>query len=154
FWLREAFCAALAALGFAAVARVCRPGRRAGLVPAAIAAPLFGMWVLAAASWILAAPQERADLLFGQTASVCPFLIALLSAPLFLALIWVMRGLAPTQLRLAGGVGGFAAGAMGALVYSLHCPELAAPFLGIWYVLGMLIPTAVGAALGPWLLRW
>jgi hypothetical protein len=39
-------------------------------------------------------------------------------------------------------------------VYTLHCPEMTAPFLGIWYVLGMLIPTAVGAELGPSLLRW
>jgi hypothetical protein len=62
--------------------------------------------------------------------------------------------MAPTRLRIAGAAAGFAAGAAGALVYTLHCPEMAAPFLGIWYVLGMLIPTAVGAALGPSLLRW
>jgi hypothetical protein len=65
-----------------------------------------------------------------------------------------MKGLAPTRLRLAGAAMGFAAGAMGALVYSVHCPELAAPFLGFWYLLGMLIPTAIGMALGPRLLRW
>jgi hypothetical protein len=39
-------------------------------------------------------------------------------------------------------------------VYALHCPELAAPFLAVWYVLGMAIPVLVGAALGRWLLRW
>ncbi|HWT72548.1 MAG TPA: NrsF family protein, partial [Oxalicibacterium sp.] len=38
--------------------------------------------------------------------------------------------------------------------YCLHCPELAAPFVGFWYVLGMLIPTAAGALLGPRVLRW
>jgi len=43
---------------------------------------------------------------------------------------------------------------VGALAYSLHCPELAAPFLGIWYVLGILIPTAFGAWAGPRLLHW
>jgi hypothetical protein len=62
--------------------------------------------------------------------------------------------MAPTRLRLAGAAGGLAAGAAGALVYTLHCPELAAPFLASWYVLGMLIPTAAGALLGPRLLRW
>jgi hypothetical protein len=36
----------------------------------------------------------------------------------------------------------------------VHCPEMAAPFLGFWYILGMLIPTAVGALLGNRLLRW
>jgi hypothetical protein len=31
---------------------------------------------------------------------------------------------------------------------------MAAPFLGVWYLIGMLIPTGVGAALGPRVLRW
>jgi hypothetical protein len=85
-------------------------------------------------------------LILGHTAGVCPFLIALIAAPLLIALLCVMRSLAPTRLRWAGSVG--------ALVYTLHCPELAAPFLAIWYLLGMLIPTAIGAWLGPRLLRW
>ena len=33
-------------------------------------------------------------------------------------------------------------------------PELSPTFLVVWYSLGMLIPTAVGAALGECLLRW
>jgi hypothetical protein len=72
----------------------------------------------------------------------------------WLSYLKVMRGLAPTRLRWAGAGGGFAAGAAAALVYSLHCPELAAPFVGMWYLLGMAIPMGVGAALGPRLLRW
>jgi hypothetical protein len=39
-------------------------------------------------------------------------------------------------------------------VYGLHCPELATPFLGVWYVIGVLIPTLVGMAIGPKVLRW
>jgi hypothetical protein len=112
------------------------------------------MWLLAAVALLGADPQNRATLILGQTASVCPWLIALLSTPLFVAFVWTMKGLAPTRLRLGGAACGFAAGAIGALAYTLHCPELAAPFLGIWYVLGMLIPTTVGAWLGPRLLRW
>ena len=154
FWVREAFCVALGVAALACVARLVRPGAGLGLLPAALAAPVLVMWLLAAASLIVAAPQQRADLIFGQTANVCSILIALVSLPLFFAVIWAMRGYAPTQLRLAGAAGGFAAGALGALAYSLHCPELAAPFLGIWYVLGMLIPTVVGAAIGPRLLDW
>jgi hypothetical protein len=112
------------------------------------------MWILAAAV-LLAAPQrQRVHLFFGGTAAVCPFLIALVAAPLFIAFIWVLRDLAPTRLRLAGAAAGFAAGSFGALMYSLHCPELAAPFIGVWYLLGMLIPTAIGASLGPRLMGW
>ena len=62
--------------------------------------------------------------------------------------------MAPTHLRRAGALAGFASGASAALVYALHCPELAAPFIGTWYVLGMLIPTLAGALLGERLFRW
>lgn len=154
FWVREAFCAALGAVGLVFVARLSRPGRRLGLLPVGIAIPVLAMWVIAVIALLGAEPQARSELIFGQTASVCPFLIALVSAPLLVALVWTVRGLAPTRLRLAGAAAGLAAGAIGALVYTLHCPELAAPFLGIWYVLGMLIPMTVGAWLGPHVLRW
>jgi len=46
------------------------------------------------------------------------------------------------------------AGSIAALVYALHCPELAAPFIAVWYVLGILVPVAIGALIGPNVLRW
>jgi hypothetical protein len=100
------------------------------------------------------AAHLRSWLIFGHTARVCPFLISMIALPVFVALVWVLRGLAPTRLRLTGAVAGFAAGALGALAYSLHCPELAAPFIGIWYLLGMTICAILGAWAGPRLLRW
>jgi len=90
----------------------------------------------------------------GVSWTECSVNIAALALPVFVAIAWWMKGLAPTRLRLAGAAAGLAAGAVGALVYTLHCPELAAPFLGIWYVLGMFLPAAAGALLGPFLLRW
>jgi hypothetical protein len=154
FWIRVAYCAALGSLGLAAIARLARPGIRLGVVPAVIGAVVIAMWVFAVLTLSMAPAQHRAHLLLGSTAAVCPFLITLVAAPLFAAFLWVMRGLACTHLRSAGAAGGFAAGAFGALAYSLHCPELTVPFIGVWYLLGMLIPTAIGASLGPWLLRW
>ena len=76
------------------------------------------------------------------------------AVPLFCALLWAMRGLAPTRPALAGAAAGWLSGAVAALTYALHCPELGAPFLGIWYPLGMLIPAAAGALIGVRLLRW
>ena len=154
FWVREAYCAALALLGFAAVTRLARPGIRLGLAPAGVVTVVMVMWIFAATVLLRAPAENRSHLLFGKTAAVCPFLIALVAMPVFIAFFWVLRGLAPTHLRLAGAAAGFAAGSLGALVYSLHCPELAAPFLGTWYLLGMLIPTSLGAWLGPRLMRW
>ena len=55
---------------------------------------------------------------------------------------------------MTGATAGRLAGGVGALVYTLHCPELEAPFLGVWYVIGMAIPSVIGALLGPRLLRW
>jgi len=154
FWVREAYCAALALLGLAAVIRLARPGIRLGFMPAGIGTVVMVMWIFAATVLLTAPAQNRSHLFFGTTAAVCPFLIALVAAPLFIAFLWFLRGLAPTRLRLAGAAAGFAAGSLGALVYSLHCPELAAPFLGTWYLLGMLIPTSLGAWLGPRLICW
>jgi hypothetical protein len=154
FWVRELYCASLAVLAVLAVARLARPGARLGLLPVGIAAIVLVMWILAATTLLSAASQEREHLLLGATFAMCPFLIAFVSAPLFLSFLWILKDLAPTRPRWAGAGAGFAAGSIGALVYTLHCPELAAPFLAIWYLLGMLIPTAIGAGLGPCLLRW
>ena len=36
----------------------------------------------------------------------------------------------------------------------LSLTQLDAPFIALWYLLGMLIPAFIGALLGPRLLRW
>ena len=154
FWVRETFCASLGVVGIVGIARLARPGRPLGLIPVGIALPVIAMWALAAVILLTAPSLSRAQLIFGRTARVCPFLIAMIAVPPFFALIWTLRGLAPTRLRLTGGTAGFAAGAIGALAYSLHCPELAAPFIGIWYLLGITICATLGVWAGPRLLRW
>ncbi len=154
FWVRELFCAGLGAIGALVLGRLGRPGTRLGLLPFGIVALILGMWMLAAHTLLSAPASMREHLLLGDTFKVCPFLIALVAAPLFVAWLWITKGLAPTRLRRSGAAAGFAAGSLGALVYSLHCPELAPPFIATWYVLGMLIPTAIGALIGPRVLRW
>lgn len=154
FWIKLGYCAALAAAALAVAARVARPGARIGAWAAALAAPLLAMWLLALFALQGAAPVERETLIFGGTWLACPFNVAIVSLPIFAALLWAMKSLAPTRLALAGASAGLVAGAAGALVYALHCPELGAPFLGIWYPLGMLIPATAGAIVGPRFLRW
>ena len=154
FWVKVALPAALLAGALLATIRLSCPGVRLGRVPAAIAAPVLAIWLFAAIVLLGAAPAERSQLVFADTWAYCPIIIAALSVPLFGALLWAMKGLAPTRLALAGAAAGLLAGAGGALIYSLHCTEMAAPFLGIWYVLGMSVPAAVGAVIGPSVLRW
>ncbi len=154
FWVKLAFPLALAAIALLAVVRLSRPGVSLGRVPSALAAPVLVMWLLAVAALGSVAPEERSALLFGETWADCPVYVAILSLPALAALLWVMKTLAPTRPAWAGAAAGLLAGALGATVYALHCPEMDAPFLAIWYLLGMLIPATLGAVAGPRLLRW
>lgn len=154
FWVRETFCLTLGVLAFAAVARLARPGVPLGQLGMAISIPVIVLWLLAAVALLGAPAEGRVPLLLGGSAMACPVSIAMISSPLLVAFAWALRGLAPTRLRWTGAAGGLAAGSLGALVYTLHCPELAAPFIATWYVIGILIPTCVGAWLGPRLLGW
>jgi hypothetical protein len=154
FWVKLAFVASFAAASLVAALRLSRPGLRLAGVPGVLSAPVMAIWLLAAIVLARAEPDQRAALFFGDTWNSCPFLIAMLSAPAFVAVLWAMKGLAPTRLRLAGAAVGLLSGAVGTLIYSLHCPEMDAPFIGFWYLLGMLIPTTMGTLLGPRLLRW
>ena len=154
FWIKPAFAAALAWAALAVMARLVRPGMRVTSLWLALAAPVLLIWMLAAGMLANAAPAERSALVFGESWLVCPPNIALVSLPLLAALLWAMKGLAPTQLALAGAGSGLLAGSLGALVYALHCPESSVAFFAVWYVLGILIPTLLGAVLGPRVLRW
>jgi hypothetical protein len=154
FWMKVAFSGALAAASTFAAMRLSRPGARLARASIGLAVPVLAMWLLAFFAFAQTEPELWPDMFFGRTWRSCPLLVAMLAVPVFAAVVWAMKGLAPTRLRLAGTFAGLLAGTVGALVYSLHCPELAAPFVGFWYLLGMLIPAFFGLLLGPWLLRW
>jgi hypothetical protein len=154
FWIKLAYAGAFAAVGLLGVERLARPAGRAGRRVRWLAVPILLMLLAAALAFLGAPATDLRHLVMGDSAALCPWIIATLSAPLFLALVWAMRGLAPTRLRLAGALAGLAAGGFAAAVYCLHCPESGAPFVAIWYTLGMLIPCALGALVGPRLLRW
>ncbi len=154
FWVKLGFVGSLLLAGVFASMRLSRPGARIDSVPVFLVLPVLVMWILAAFALITANADQRMALLLGKTWSSCPFLIAMLSLPVFVAVIWAMKGLAPTRPHQAGFAAGLLSGATAAFVYSFHCPESAAPFIGLWYTLGILIPAIFGASLGRWLLRW
>lgn len=146
--------AAVAVAGFVAVQRLGRPGvspRKAWL---GVVLPVVVLWVLGVATWIAAPEGDRSELVWGRTWRTCALSISLMALPVFIGALGALRSLAPTRPALAGAAAGALAAGTGAAVYALHCPELAAPFLAVWYVLGMAIPVVVGAVLGPRLLRW
>ena len=93
-------------------------------------------------------------LMMGVSANVCPWRIYIIGLPLLAGAVWAVRGLAPTRLTLAGLVAGGCAGAISAVIYGFHCDETAAPFVAIWYTLGMAAVAALGGLAGSRWLRW
>ena len=154
FWLKVVFSAALAAAGWLAARRLSAPGASTSMLPLLAGAPVALIWLVAAVLLAQAAPEARAELFWGSTWRYCPVLITIMSLPVFAATLSIMRQLAPTRLRLAGAAAGLASGGAAAAVYCLHCPEMSAAFVGFWYLLGMLVPTAIGALIGPRVLAW
>jgi hypothetical protein len=154
FWAKIAFPLSLMIGALSVVMRLARPGMTPGSGKLLIVAAIAAVWAGALYVLVAVAPDMRVAVILGKTWRVCALNITLLSIPGFIAVFWALRGLAPTRLKLAGACGGLLAGAMATLAYCLHCPEMEVPFWGAWYLLGMLVPTAIGALLGPRWLHW
>lgn len=153
FWIKFAYTLALAGLGLWLVERQSRAGADARRPARLLLIPVL-LLALVAALQLGAPGADWRALVMGRSARVCSLLIAGLSLPIFACVFWAMRSLAPTRLTLAGTCGGLLAGSASAALYCLHCPEVAAPFILVWYSLGILLATALGALLGRWALRW
>lgn len=153
-WVKFAWPAVVAWIAWRLLERLATPGRSPGRMPLALWVPAAAMSALAAAAWLGASPAERAPLLMGRTWSTCSASILLLALPILAATRWALARAAPTDLPRTGATAGLLAGALGAMVYALHCPELDAPFLLVWNGLGMALAAALGAMVAPRLMRW
>lgn len=153
-WMKWGYTVSLAAVAIYVTARLARPDpgslRRLWLV----AIPILGLAALGVGELIRTPRSGWLAMWLGHTWSKCPWLVLMLAVPIFIGLLWSFRRLAPTRLRAAGAAAGLAAGAFSATVYCLHCPEVSALFVLSWYSLGILLAAALGALLGPRLLRW
>lgn len=153
-WVKLGFAFAVAVSALMLTARLARPGMPPGRAWIGLLLPWLLLSAMALVVLMGAHPDERLGLVLGRTWLTCALSISFLSLPVFAGVVWALRGLAPTRPALAGACAGLLSAAVGTLVYALHCPEVEAPFLAVWYVLGLLMPTAAGAVLGPRLLRW
>ena len=154
FWMKAAYTGLLTVAGAVIVRRLSVPGSRLGAAPFAAALVILVMFALGMGQILSAAQAGRVALWLGHTWKVCSPLILLLAVPIYACLIAAIRKLAPTRPALTGAAAGFAAGALAATLYGLHCPEQAAAFVATWYTLGIGAATALGALAGRRLLRW
>jgi hypothetical protein len=154
FWMKAIYTASVAVIALMMVDRTARPDARLGRLAWWVGAPVAVMLVLGMMQFGGASPGDRMKLWLGHSWMVCPRYILMLAGPIFVACILAVRELAPTRLTLAGAGAGLLAGALSATLYGLFCRETSAAFVATWYTLGMASCAAIGAALGPRLLRW
>lgn len=154
FWQKLAMPLAVTASGLVVVFRLGHPAARIGGWWLGLGLPVLLLWIWAAAVLGSAEPAARLPLVLGTTWRSCVFNVTATALPTGLGLLWALQGLAPTRPLLAGATAGWLAGAVGASVYALHCPEMGAPFVALWYVLGMGLSAALGALAGHHWLKW
>jgi hypothetical protein len=154
FWMKWLYALSLALAAALLCGRMARPGGRPGWRLPLIAVPVLILSVIAITSIFATPVESRRAVWLGQSALQCPWNIALLALPIFAGLCWALRFAAPTRLRWAGFAAGLLSGAIGAFIYCLHCPEHSSAFVVTWYSIGIFLPAALGALLGPRLLRW
>lgn len=154
FWMKFGYAALTGVFLAGVLTRLARPAVRPGLLALVAGAPLLAVATMAVVRLANAPPQLQHALLMGHSSSLCPWRILVIGLPPLVGAVWAVRGLAPTRLLPAGLVAGGCAGALGAAIYAFACNETSAPFLAIWYTLGMALVAAVGATAGSRLLRW
>ncbi len=154
FWVKLGFAMSLLFVGLAITVKLARPGKARSNFVLAMAAPVVAIWTVAL--WTISQPSTSSlnEMIEGSSWQVCSMRIASLSVPLFIAVFWSLRHMAPTRPRFAGFTAGLFAGGLAACIYALFCGEYSPVFIGIWYLLGILAPAVLGAVLGKWLLKW
>ncbi|HVZ92264.1 MAG TPA: DUF1109 domain-containing protein [Rhizomicrobium sp.] len=154
YWMKFFYTLLFAASAGWTLTRLAQPGAPALRQSLLEIAPFAALAAWSAMRLVNAPEEARMPLLMGASHQVCPWRIAALSLPILAALLLGLRRLAPTRPTLAGLAAGLTAGAAGAFVYAFHCDESAAPFVALWYTLGIAAVGALGALLGRHLLRW
>ena len=154
FWMKTGYTVWLAIGGYLLAESAARPGLRPTGAAYVIGAALLSIICLAAMNLIVLPSGQWPAAWMGHSALICPFAILISATPAFVAVVLVMRGLAPTRLGFAGAAAGLLAGGVGAAVYALWCRETAAIFVATWYTLGVAACGGIGALLGPKILRW
>jgi hypothetical protein len=134
--------------------QLARPGARmrGNSVFALVPFALIAVAATAELAWVPASAWPR--MIVEQDSLTCLRSIPLLAILPFGALIWAVRAGAPTDRARAGAVAGLAAGGLGALACAFPCIEQSLSSIALWYGLPIGICAAVGARLGPRLLRW
>ena len=154
YWMKTLYTLGVGVAGFALAERLSRPGAKGRIGWALAGFFAIAITAIAVSQLMSTPPDQLRAALMGSSWDQCPWRILVLSLPGLAVILWTMRRFAPTRPALAGAAAGLLAGGLAATVYGLHCQEIAAPFVALWYSLGMILSAIVGALVGSRLLRW
>lgn len=145
---------AVAAVALPLAWRRSRPEARLGAQPLLLM-PVVLVALALVLSALSALPSEAWGPAFrGSTRLVCLGSVVGMGLGPLAAALWALGRGATTAPRLSGFFAGLGAGGLAAALYAVHCNEDAAPFFVTWYGTGILLVGALGALLGPRVLRW
>jgi len=153
-WMKWAYTTSLGIVAIAATTNLARPESKSLRWLWLLAVPILLLAGISIAELVSAPDDASVAIWLGESWKVCPWIVLILSLPIFVGLLWSYRRFAPTNLRAAGATAGLSAGAWAATLYCLHCPEVSAMFVLTWYSLGIGLATLFGALVGPRVLRW
>jgi hypothetical protein len=153
-WVKLAYVLLMAVVALWLVARLARPAAPAQWPMRVLVGVPVVMALGAAAWWLQLEGADQSDALWGSSWRACPWVVFGFSLPALAAGLWALRQMAPTRACAAGAAAGILAGALGASGYALACTETSPAFVAIWYSMGVFATGALGALLGPRVLRW
>eukprot|EP01037_Dinobryon_pediforme_P007706 gene7705-7767_t len=90
----------------------------------------------------------------GKNGPECLFFIPFFSTIPLAAMIYILRCGAVMRPNLAALAASLAATGIGATAYELHCTDDSPLFMGLWYVLALLIVIIIGQLFAARLLKW
>jgi hypothetical protein len=154
FCAKIIFATVIVIAGTAYLLRLARPGSVSSTHAAPVTWPPLVVAALAAASLVSAPLWHWHTMAMGDRWLECLVSIPLIAVVPFVAVVWAVRRMAPTDLIRTGALAGFVAGGISAAGYALHCTDDSLPFIALWYGGAILMCTLAGALLGPRLLRW
>jgi hypothetical protein len=116
--------------------------------------PSESMVIAQAHGWALAGIELGEDTSIWKILLQTSGTITLLALPVFAALIWIIKKMAPRHPALAGASAGFSASALAALEYSFNSPYDLNAYSNLGYFICMATLPLLGAWIGKRWLRW
>lgn len=154
FLVRTAILVMLALFALRSATAMARPEIGASHGELRWVAAIAGLVPIAAIIAALASQIPVAERLYPANGMECLTWSIGIGVVLGALLTWWLRRGAPVSPKRAGIVTGLAAGSLGALAYSMHCPHNDIVYIGLWYTLAIAATTLLGRLIVPHFIRW